>query len=161
MIIISDTSSLSGLLVIGRLDILEQVYQRVIIPQAVYEELLTLERYGYDLQAIQKATWLKVIVPSDKQLVAKLSETLDQGESEAIAASIEQNADYLLIDEKKGRAVAESLGVEVVGLVGVLIEAKELEVIDLVAPILDELRQKAGFWISEKFYSYILRKLNE
>lgn len=132
MIVVSDTSPLNGLLVIGRLDVLIQVYQKVIIPPAVYQELLAL-----------------------------LSKTLDQGESEAIATSIERNADYLLIDEKKGRAVAESLGIKIVGLVGVLIEAKELEVIGQVKPLLDELQQKAGFWISEKFYSYILQKLGE
>lgn len=161
MIIVSDTSPISELLVIGRLDLLVQIYGKVIIPQVVFDELLALENYGYNLQALKEASWLEITAPANRQLVAKLSEELDKGESEAIALALELNADYLAIDEKKGRTVAASLGIAIVGLVGILIEAKELGIIDRVKPLLDELQEKAGFWISEKFYSYILAKLNE
>ena len=161
MIIVSDTSPISGLLVIGRLDLLPRIYGKVIIPQVVFEELLALEGYGYNLEELHEAPWLELAEPSDKQLVVKLNEELDKGESAAIALALELNANYLVIDEKQGRTVAESLGIEIIGLVGILIEAKELGIIKQVKPLLDDLQEKAGFWISRKFYSYILGKLNE
>lgn len=124
MIIVSDTSILSGLLAINRLQILQDVYGKVIIPRIVLEELLVLENFGYDLQPIHSASWLEITEPSNKELEAELTSILDKGESAAIVLAKELHADYLAIDEKKGREVAESMGIPIVGLVGILILAK-------------------------------------
>ncbi|MEM6262375.1 MAG: DUF3368 domain-containing protein [Bacteroidota bacterium] len=161
MIIISDTSPLTGLLIIGRLSILKEVYEKVIIPQAVLEELLVLETFGYDLSEVHESSWIKISTPSNLALIKELEEELDAGESAAIALAIETNADHLVIDEKKGRRIADQYGIKVIGLTGVLIEAKHLGIIDAVKPILDKLRQEANFRISDSFYRTIISRLQE
>ena len=161
MIIVSDTSVISGLLVIGRLDILEKVCGKVIIPKIVHEELLVLESYGYDLRPIQGTDWLEIVEPSNKQLEDELNQILDRGESSAIALAKELRPKYLAIDEKKGREVAESLGLPIIGLIGIIILAKEQGYTPKVKSILDKLIQEAGFRISPKFYQFILTQVNE
>jgi predicted nucleic acid-binding protein len=161
LIIVSDTSVISGLLVIGRLDLLNQIYGRVIIPRIVLEELLALEDYGYDLKEIHDALWLEITDPTNRELEKGLNKYLDKGESAAIVLAQELNPNYLAIDEKRGREVAESMGIPIIGLVGILIVAKEEGIIKKVKPILDELIEKAGFRIGKKFYASILEEINE
>lgn len=64
-------------------------------------------------------------------------------------------ANYLLIDERKGWKTAKSLGINAIGIVGVLLQAKYLGKITEVLPLIDELRTKAGFWLSEEFYQRV------
>lgn len=86
---------------------------------------------------------------------------LDPGESEAIALSVETKAELLLIDERKGRDVARQMGVDSIGLLGVLIEAKGRDVIQNVKPVLESLKRDAGFWISEELFDRVLREVGE
>ena len=160
MIIVSDTSPISNLLVIGRLALLKQVYGNIVVPPAVMNEVIALERFGYDLSALRNSPWINVAEPSDKEAEAKYREALDAGEAAAITLALELDAP-LAIDEKKGRKIARALGIEVVGLVGILIEAKEIGILGLVRPVLDELRSKAGFRISDRFYREILETIGE
>lgn len=161
MIIISDTSPISGLLLIDSLSLLPEIYSEIIIPHAVFQELIALEQYGYNLSPLKTAQWLNVLSPTDTQFVAQLNKELDKGESEAIALAVELSAKLLIIDEKQGRAVAESLGFKFTGVIGVLIDAKERGIIEKEKPLLDALRTKAKFWLSEQFYHYILAQLDE
>lgn len=161
MIVISDTSSISNLLMIGKLSILKDVFGKIIIPQAVLEELLVLERFGHDLTEIHESSWIEVSEPSDVDFVQTLRENLDLGESAAIALAIELGASNLVIDEKKGRRIAAELGLEIIGLVGILLEARERGIINSAKSTLDELMEKANFRISQAFYQKILSKLNE
>ena len=70
-------------------------------------------------------------------------------------------ADLVLIDEKKGRAVAKRLGLRYLGLLGVLVEAKQRGLIDELKPILDLLIQKAGFRVSQTLYGQVLASVGE
>ena len=79
--------------------------------------------------------------------MAKLTELLDRGEAEAIVLAQSEEA-KLLIDERKGRAVARRRGVTVIGTGGVLLLAKRADVIDQIAPILDELASH-GYRLSD------------
>lgn len=161
MIVVSDTSILSGLLLIDRLELLGAIYSEVIIPKVVLDELLVLKEFGYEVASIQKATWLKIAEPSNKELEETLQVFLDKGESAAIALAQELRPDYLAIDERKGREVAESLGIPVIGLIGILIVAKKTNRIKKVKPIMDELMEKAGFRISKKLYTLVLSEIGE
>lgn len=82
------------------------------------------------------------------------------GESEAIALAKETRADYLLIDERKGSLVAQKLGVQTLGLLGVIALAKEQGQINEAKPLLVRLK-KSGFWVSDKLIQRVLARLNE
>ncbi len=161
MIIVSDTSPVSNLLIIGELDILSQLFGEIIIPPKVFEEIQKLENFDIDIKEIRNSNWIKIVIPSDIRLVQELNENLDEGESEAIALAKELNAEFILIDEKQGRKVAERLGITVIGLLGILLKAKEKRAVERVMPLLDALRKDAGFWISDVLYHDILMQANE
>ncbi|MFK7934869.1 MAG: DUF3368 domain-containing protein [Saprospiraceae bacterium] len=160
MIIVSDTSPIANLILINRLDLIRAVFEEVIIPPAVEKEIIALENIGYDLSDYKNATWISVKIPSDIQAVADLHQDLDLGESEAIVLAKEVNADLLLIDERLGTNQARKIGLETVGLLGVLIKAKEAEIIPEVMPIVEEL-EKVGFWISRKVKNMVKQQVKE
>ncbi|MFN7119829.1 MAG: DUF3368 domain-containing protein [Saprospiraceae bacterium] len=155
MVIISDTTPLSNLLQIGRLDLLHSLYQEVIVPDAVFEELQALSTFQISIQPIQDADWLTIRTPQDIKLVNKLLAELDLGEAQAIALALETNADYLLIDEKDGRLVAEDYHIPIVGTLGILLSAKQAKLINSIKSEMNALRQ-IGFWVSDRLYDKML-----
>lgn len=82
MIVVSNTSPLSNLLIVGQLELIQQIYQQVAIPPAVDREIRYLQNFGIDLSLYLTATWLQVQIPTDFQLVATLKNELDEGEAE-------------------------------------------------------------------------------
>jgi uncharacterized protein len=85
MIVVSDTSALSALFLVGQIDILPSLYGQVIVPPAVMWEILQLEEtFHHDLSALKNARWLSVIPVSDVDKVKKYRQILDEGESEAM-----------------------------------------------------------------------------
>ena len=98
---------------------------------------------------------------TDPVLFASLQVELDDGEAEAIVLAIELKADFLLLDERKGRAIATRLGLRPIGLLGVLVEAKHKRLITDLRSVLDDLIRKAGFWISQELYEHALKIAGE
>lgn len=125
MIIVSDTSPITSLSAIGKLNLLQQIYGTIIIPQAVYEEMAEV---GYPVPGANEVTtlsWIETRQVKNQILVAQLQSELDRGESEAIALAIELNSDLLIIDENPGRSVANRLGINFIGILGILLIAKQ------------------------------------
>ena len=75
--------------------------------------------------------------------------------------AIERGADFLLVDERRGRRTAVAAGLTVTGLLGVVAGAKRAGLIDLGKPVLDELIQIARFWIGPDLYAEVLVELGE
>lgn len=162
MIVVSDTSALSALFLVEQLDLLPALYGKVIVPPAVMREMLRLEeQFGHDLSALKKAAWLSVIPVSDVQKVKKYRLVLDEGESEALVLTTELSADFLLIDEMRGRKVAQSEGIPHTGVLGVLLSAKAKELLHAVRPVMDDLLLKTKFRISQQLYDFVLAEAGE
>lgn len=160
MRVASDTSPIVNLAVVGQLNMLEGLYRELHIPEAVKTELHALPDETAR-QAIQDASWIHVREVRDRRLVQALQLELDAGEAEAIALALELSADLLLMDELAGRRVAEQFSIKTLGVLGVLLHAKQRGIITKVKPILDDLIHKAGFWVGEGLYVHVLREAGE
>lgn len=110
---------------------------------------------------VQTLPWIQTQQVVDRTLVTELQTELDEGESEAIAIAIELIADRLLIDDYAGRIVASRLGLNITGLLGVLLVAKRRGLILSVKPVIDDLIAQAGFRISRHLYAHVLQKAAE
>ncbi len=157
MIVVSDTTCITNLMHIERLDVLKGIFQEIIIPQRVYDELCAIPKQRILLQT---QTWIVSQNIQNNTLYEQLTEDLDLGEAEAITLAYELSSDYLIIDERKGRQVAENLGIKVIGLLGVLVLAKHQNIITAVKPIaLDLIR--VGFYINQKLLLRVLQSVEE
>lgn len=164
MNVVSNTSPISNLAQIGQVNLLQHLqhlYETILIPTGVYEELLD-ERAGETvITAVQSAIWLKIQSVQNQELVNTLRNVVNLGEAEAIALAVEVNATRLLIDERLGRQVAVKRGLRVTGLFGVLLSAKQQGLIALVKPLMDDLIAQANFRVSSQLYGEVLRAANE
>jgi predicted nucleic acid-binding protein len=161
MIIVSDTSPITNLALIGQLTILQQLYGIIVIPQAVAEEIAAAIPRLINSPDILHFDWIQIMQVTDEMLVTSLQLELDAGEAQAIALAIELKAELLLVDERRGRTIAARLNLSIIGLLGVLIEAKHRGLLATVKPLLDDLIAKAGFWISHELYDRVLQAAGE
>ena len=158
MIVISDTGPVTNLLQIERLYLLKELFQKIIIPTSVFVELSHIPEQKLVLEGLD---WVEVQEAPKSELFNKLLETLDLGEAEAIALAVESKAELLLIDERKGRYVADDLGVRKTGTLGILIRAKEKGLLPKVKPEMDKLIKETRFRIHAELYKGILKLVNE
>ena len=161
MIIVSDTTPLIGLASINRLNILREIFGEVYIPQAVYNETVTHGRVeGNARQDVDRASWIHIVQVKDRLAVSVLLDEMDLGEVETIILAGEMQADWVLMDEKKGRRKLSQLNIFKIGTIGILLKAKQL---GLVQNLKDEIEnlQQTGFSISQTVVDEILKIANE
>lgn len=158
--VVSDTSPIICLIRLKRINLLNQLFGQVIIPKAVYDEVIILETFGEDLTGFINAKWLQLQDPQNSKMLNELGKLLDSGEISAIALAKELKVKYLLIDEKRGRKIASEKGLIVIGTIGILLMAKKKGLIRKIKPYLEKLK-KAGFWIDKKLYKKITETVNE
>ncbi len=164
MIVVSDTTPLISLLKIEHLDLLKKLFGNVLIPQSVYDELTADERFRMEAELLQQKDFIKVqsVKNAESVSVLKRATGLDQGESEAIVLTDETNADLLLMDEAKGRAVSSEMGFRIMGTIGILMAAYEEheltsnEVKECVSGL-----QSAGRHIGQRYYQMLLDMLDD
>ena len=120
-------------------------------------EWLAWERHGQLAQAIR--TGKRPIVPD--VILKLLQREVDRGEAEAIGLAVQLNAEVLLIDERQARKLAQYLELNVVGLLDVLHEAKQRQLIPTIKPVLDDLLTRACFRLSHKLYQRTLHTAGE
>lgn len=164
MIVVSDTSPITNLAAIGRLNLLQTLYGHVIIPSEVYGEMVGLSRTVPGSKEIQSFDWIRTQTVLNQQQVIELRNSranIDLGEAAAIALALETKADLLLIDERRGRAIASEYGLNIVGLLGVFLQAKAKKIIPAVKPLVDQLISEADFRVSQKLYELVLKAANE
>lgn len=160
MTVICNATPLINFAAINRLDILKQVFGEVLIPQAVYNET-TVSGYlwsGFILQAVASG-WLQVHTVSNIDSIIPLE--LDDGEKEAIALALETGIHKILLDERDARKVAQSIGLRLIGTLGILLLAKEKQIITKVKPLLDGMIDVAQYWVNAKLYEQVLKQAGE
>lgn len=161
-LVVADAGPLIGMARIGQLDLLKQLYGKILIPTQIFAELkLSSTRPGARIvaQAIETG-WIKCITVYNPGKVMKLSRVVDAGEAEAIQLALEHRAAFLLIDDKKGRKAAKSRGVPIIGTGAVLLAAKKAGLLNKVAPLLEALT-RAGYRFSPALYARIIQLANE
>lgn len=159
-IVVSDTTAITHLAKISALPILRQLYSEILIPEAVFNELSQADRTQPGALQALNAAWIKTIQIKDRTLANKLTRRLDLGEAEAITLAVEANADVLIIDEVAGRVVAKKLGRKIIGMLGILLEAKNANIISRVKPYMDRLRD-TGFRMHNNIYEFVLTRAGE
>ena len=160
MTVICNATPLINFAAINRLDILETAFVQIVIPQAVYDETTVRGFLGSEfvLQAIS-SKWLQV--RSVSTIAPNIPPELDKGEREAIALVLEIGEQRILLDEREARQVAQSLGLQVIGTLGILLLAKNREIITQVQPLLDAMIDSAQYWVSRTLYEQVLRQAGE
>lgn len=145
-IIISDASCLIALTKIDKLDILKDLYQEIIITKEVYNE------FGGSLPI-----WILISEVKDKQKQDELEKRLDKGEASSIALALEIGNSTLIIDEIKGRKIAQSLNINIIGTIGVILLANKKGLVKDVIGIILKLVNK-GFRLSDDLLEKIIDK---
>jgi uncharacterized protein len=164
VIVISDTSPITNLAAIGQLDLLRQLYTTIVIPIAVYNEMVGVGKLVPGAVEVQTLSWIQTQTVANAQSVIDVQVNqgeIDLGEAEAIILALELKADLLLMDERRGRALAVNYGLSVTGLLGVLLQAKRNGLIPFVKPLLDQLIKDAAFRVSSQLYATVLQTAGE
>lgn len=157
--IIADAGPIIALCKIREFELVVQLFKQCLITQTVFEEVLTGTDSAVNCLKQAVKTNTVIIKPSNK-ITSDLLKTLDMGESTSISLALESKASALLIDEFKGRQIAQHLGIPVIGLAGLLLLAKKKHLIPSVMPLLFEIRDN-GYWLSEKFLKDIAKLSDE
>lgn len=159
--IVSNSSPLMNLAIVGHLEILRELFNTISIPEEVWSELTIEGRDKPGTKEIIQASWIKRVPIKNMDLFQLLQRDLDDGESEAITLAVENRANLILLDETDARNIAEFYRLPKVGIIGILMRAKKLGLIKEIKPILLLLRNKANFWIKQDLYQKILSEMGE
>lgn len=159
-IIVADTGPLIAFARVKQLELLKELFGSVLIPHTVMQESL-VDIAREDAGAIQNAIKQKIIkvVADPQSTISNYLNSLDAGETAAIALAEFVQAP-LLIDEKKGRLVAQKLQLKVIGTLGVLLRAKKYKLIKKVYPLIQQF-QKNNYYFSAELVREVLKQAKE
>lgn len=160
LVVVADSSPLIALARIDQLGLLPSLYERVTVPEAVWQEVTrgaSEQRAG--AADVQRARWIDVQRVDAADIEAHML-LVDRGEAEAIALASRVHARLLLIDDARGRQLALRLGLQIRGTLGVLVAAKRAGLISAVRPNLDRLRD-TGMRVSPRLVAVALTAAGE
>ncbi len=153
MIVVSDTTALTTLIKAGLEHLLPGLFGEVRVPQAVATELLQFHP--------RLPHWCQVESAKESLVLDALRIAVDAGEAEAIALALDLKADFVLLDDKKGRRQAESLGLTCLALPAVMVAAKRQGLITSVAEAFATLAAKGRYGVAESTAAVLLRSVGE
>jgi uncharacterized protein len=158
--IISNTGPIIALSSIDHLELLKQIFEEVIVPESVHNEIMHGGKNFTGLGAYRRATWIKVEFLAER-IEPLLATVLDKGEASVIQLALEKHVDFALIDEKKARKIARNIyGIHVIGSARILLEAKHAGLIPNVRDALEGMRN-AGYRIHDNIINAVLEQANE
>lgn len=151
IVVVSNTSPLILLLQINKLDLLRKLFGKILISKEVFNEIKDKSQKKHLLDEIKKGWIKKIFAPKLNVL-----HNLDSGEASSISLALQFNKSLLIVDDKKARDFALSVGLEIIGTIGVLILAKKLKLISGTKEIFNQLINNK-LWISETLYNQIFK----
>lgn len=158
--VVCNSSPLIHLARIGKLELLRDLFEDVLVPEAVFKECVIDGRDRDEAGKIKTASWIRIIRIKDIELKKALNTSLDEGESEAIVLALQEKADIILLDDYEAREFARIYGLKITGTIGVLLKAKYMGRISSLSEILENLKE-TGFWLNEDLRIQILRDAGE
>lgn len=164
MIVISDSSPLISLSGANKLFLLRDLFQTIVIPEAVYSEVVGKNKNQMRQASddIATANWILRQAVVDREYVRNLRNTsrLGIGEAEVIVLAEEASADWVIIDDRRARNAAMSKRLNVIGTLGILVLGKRLGLVESVRNVLDAVMQ-SGFRVSKATYRAALLRAGE
>ena len=136
--VICNTSPLQYLHQLGLLHLLPALAGRIIVPPAVLEELSSGRAQGVDLPDLAALEWVTIRQPTSVAALPLVTD-LGPGETEVLALALESREVIVVLDDAHARQVAETLGLRLIGTLGVLLNAKRAGLVTAVTPLLDQL----------------------
>jgi hypothetical protein len=153
---VSNASPLIVLLKINKLLILKKLFEKIVIPDAVYKEITAKE---HDKLVFDKLKWVETRRVRKTEMINLLEKLINKGEAEAIILAKELNA-TLLIDDAKARKYAKLLNIEVIGTLGLLKMAKKSGLVQSVRKVIDDMLTE-GYYIEDRLVRKILKDIGE
>lgn len=160
-LIISNTTPLINFAEIGRMDVLEALFGTVTITPAVQDELAAKSGLFPHAAQVPTLTGITLMAPADRLLVSGFAGRVHPGEAECMALAMEHPGSLLLLDDLAARELAASNRLLFTGTLGCLVQARQQGIIPAIQPLLQELRTKARFWISDALEVRVLRDAGE
>ena len=154
-IVIANTTPIIALLGIGKINILKALYNEIIIPHAVSEEILIKNE-----NILDDYNWIRVHNVTNLAAKEVFSSALHIGEIEVILLSKEMRANLVIIDDNIARRHAKYLGLTVTGTIGIILRAKREGIIHEVKPVINKLIEN-GFYISNTICEEVLNYAGE
>ena len=161
MIVVTDTSVILNLCLLGQEELLVEMFGSVSAPIMVKVEFERLAATDPRFLGMTFPSFIKVVGVKNIHPDLKKNTKIHQGELEAISLALETQAEALLIDERVGRIAAFDLGLRCFGILGILLQAKSQDRIALIEPFINQLRTDGGFWMSKELRGKILRLAGE
>jgi predicted nucleic acid-binding protein len=160
MTVVCNSTPLIYLAAIARFDLLRDLFNRILIPSAVYNEVVTQGTGRWGAAETSGANWIDRRPVSDPVKVRSLLARLRGGESEVIILAEELGADLVIMDDSTARRELAQRGLRFMGTVGVLMTAKHRGLLPILKPDLDQLRA-SGFRLSDSVYQACLAAVGE
>ena len=160
ILVVSDTSPIRALHHLCLLPILGQLFERIVVPPAVVQELISPPPRFASVK-LDGYSFFEVRAPHDIVQVQQFLLNLDAGESEALAVAMEIHAEAVLMDEAAGRRAATENGIVWFGTLGILLLAKNQGHLGQIRPLIDRLIEELDFFVSEKLRQEVLELAGE
>ena len=161
MIVVADTSVILNLCCVRHEHLLPALFREVCIPDQVRSEFERLSRQQPRFHGLHVPGWLRVMAVDVIPPSIAAMPNLHVGETAALTLAMQLQAQAVLMDESAGRKAAHLLGMQPIGVLGVLIQAKRSGLLAAIRPVLADLENHAGFWLAPTLVEATLKKLGE
>jgi len=161
VIVVADTSVILNLCFLGQDSLLQVLFGTVHAPPQVRLEFQRLVASDTRFHGLLFPSFIQLTTPLTTDHAWAHSPVLHAGEIAALSLALELGADLVLMDEAEGRAAATALHLTTMGLLGLLLQARQRTLIPAVAPLLDRLQQEARFWIAPSLRAAVLLAAGE